>query len=154
MTAAPQFDIHPQSQLGTLRSAVEAARTAHDATTQQLATLQGQAGELDEWLDAANLDTQPLDYATTSARRAILANVMNRLRAEQQTLGRAIADIQAQSAPHEDKYIELSRELAALEDPMNVYTRRMPPYLRDERLNQLWGWMHEWTQLKAETVEV
>ncbi len=148
-----EWTIHSGSKLGTLRSAIEAARTAHDATTQQLATLQAEAGDLDQWIEAANLDTKPSDYSAKSARRSILANVMSKLRAEQQTHGRAIADLQAQSAQHEDQYIGLSRELAALEDPMNVYTRRMPPYLRDERLDQLRGWMQAWTQTEAETVE-
>ncbi len=70
--------IHPDSKLGQLQATLELARTAHEATTDHLATLQSEAGDLDRWIDRAGLDTAPLEFAKKHARRMIVANVMAR----------------------------------------------------------------------------
>lgn len=111
--------IHPQSKLGQLESKLETERTAHQATTDHLATLQSEAGDLDRWIERAGLDTQPLDFAKKHARRMIVANVMAKVRSGLATQRQTVAALEQELAPRRDQYIELSRELVGLEDQTN-----------------------------------
>ncbi len=145
--------IHPSSKLGHLQAKLEAARTAYQAATDELATLATEAGELDRWLEAAGLDTEPLAFAKKQARRMILANVMARVREALKAHSQSLAQLQKQYAPQQDRYIELSRELVALEDQTNPYTRQQPLYYIDRRLSELRGWLSVWTEPEAAAVD-
>jgi chromosome segregation ATPase len=145
--------IHPDSKLGQLQAAVDAARAAHQAATDELATLATEAGDLDRWIEAAGLDTAPLDFAKKQARRAILANVMARTREELKAHSQSLAQLQKQYAPQQDRALELSRELVALEDQTNPYTRQLSLRDLDRRLSEIRGWLNAWTEPEAAAVD-
>jgi chromosome segregation ATPase len=145
--------IHPESRLGRLFDQVERARAAHQTATDALATYQTEAGELDRWLEAADLDTPDLEYAKRNARRAKYANVMARTREALKAHSQSLAQLQKQYAPQQDRYIELSRELVALEDQTNPYTRQLSLRDLDRRLSEIRGWLSVWTEPEAATVD-
>jgi len=145
--------IHPQSKLGLLQSELEAARAAHQASSDELATLATEAGDLDRWIEAAGLDTVPLEFAKKHARRMIVANVMARTREALKAHSQSLAQLQKQYAPQQDRYIELSRELVALEDQTNPYTRQLSLRDLDRRLSEIRGWLSAWTEPEAAVVD-
>ncbi len=145
--------IHESSKLGQLQAAVDAARTAHQAATDELATHATEAGDLDRWIEAAGLDTAPIAFAEKHARRMIVANVMARTREALKAHSQSLAQLQKQYAPQQDRYIELSRELVALEDQTNPYTRQLSLRDLDRRLSEIRGWLSVWTEPEAAVVD-
>ncbi len=147
------MSIHPSSRLGQLQAKLEDARTAHQATTDHLATLATEAGDLDRWIEAADLDTAALAFAEKHARRMIVANVMARTREALKAHSQSLAQLQKQYAPQQDRALELSRELVALEDQTNPYTRQLSLRDLDRRLSEIRGWLSVWTEPEAAAVD-
>ena len=145
--------IHPESRLGRLQAKLEDARTAYQATTDHLATLQSEAGDLDRWIEAAGLDTAALEFAKKHARRMIVANVMARTREALKAHSQSLAQLQEQYRPQQDRALELSRELVALEDQTNPYTRQLSLRDLDRRLSEIRGWLSAWTEPEAAAVD-
>ncbi len=145
--------IHPDSKLGQLQAAVDAARAAHQASSDELATLATEAGDLDRWIEAADLDTAPIAFAEKHARRMIVANVMARTREALKAHSQSLAQLQEQYRPQQDRYIELSRELVAREDQTNPYTRQLSLRDLDRRLSEIRGWLSAWTEPEAAAVD-
>ncbi len=145
--------IHPESRLGRLFDQVERARAAHQTATDALATYQTEAGELDRWLEAADLDTPDLEYAKRNACRAKYANVLAQTRVEIETQRHTLAQLQEQYRPQEDRALVLSRERVMLEDQTNEHTRQLPLSYIDRRLSELRGWLSVWTEPEAAAVD-
>jgi len=137
--------INPDSKLGQLQAAVDAARAAHQATTDDLATLATEAGDLDRWIEASGLDTAPLDFAKKHARRMIVANVMARVRANQATQRHALAELEKQYRPLHEGYERVASKLAQMDDPSSDLVRTSLPYLLEREKKELTLWMDEWT---------
>ena len=137
--------IHPDSKLGQLQHQVDAARAAHQATTDHLATLQSEAGDLDRWIEAAGLDTAPLDFAKKHARRMIVANVMAKVRSGLATQRHTLAELEKQYRPARDSYERVASKLAQMDDPSSDLVRTSLPYLLEREKKELTLWMDEWT---------
>jgi len=137
--------IHPSSRLGQLQAKLEDARTAHQATTDHLATLQSEAGDLDRWIEAAGLDTAPLDFAKKHARRMIVANVMARARIDLASQQQTLAELEKQSRPMHETFERVASKLAQMDDPASELARLTPPYLLEREKKELTLWMDEWT---------
>jgi len=144
--------IHERSKLGQLQAAVDAARAAHQATTDELATLATEAGDLDRWLEAAGLDTAPLEFAKKHARRMIVANVMARARLDIITHQQTVAELKKELSPLMDKYHWNSGRLPVLEDRTSDLAREMTLRDLEEATQSLKAWLQHWTE-PAPTVD-
>ena len=145
--------IHPSSKLGQLQAAVDAARAAHQATTDELATLATEAGELDRWLEAAGLDTDALGFAKKHARRMIVANVMARARVDLASQQQTLAELEKQSRPMHETYERVASTLAQMDDPSSELVRTSLPYMLEREKKELTLWMEEWTEPEAAAVD-
>ena len=145
--------IHERSKLGQLQAAVDAARAAHQATTDHLATLQSEAGDLDRWIEAAGLDTAPLEFAKKHARRMMVANVMARARVELASQQQTLAELEKQSRPMHETFERVASTLAQMVDPASELARLTPPYLLEREKKELTLWMDEWTEPEAAAVD-
>ena len=139
------MSIHPSSRLGKLDAQLETARAAHQATTDELATLATEAGELDRWLEAAGLDTDALGFAKKHARRMIVANVMARARVDLASQQQTLAELEKQSRPMHETFERVASTLAQMVDPASELARLTPPYLLEREKKELTLWMDEWT---------
>ncbi len=144
--------INPDSKLGRLQTAVERARAAHQATTDELATLATEAGDLDRWIERAGLDTVPLDFAKKQARRTILANVMARARVDLASQQQTLAELKEELSPLMDKYHWNSGRLPVLEDRTSDLARQMTLRDLEAATQSLKAWLQAWTE-PAPTVD-
>jgi hypothetical protein len=140
------MSIHPSSRLGQLQAAVDAARAAHQAATDELATLATEAGDLDRWIEAAGLDTAPLDFAEKQARRMIVANVMARVRASQATQRQTLAELKEELSPLMDAYLWNSGRLPVLLDHTSNLARQMTLRDLEAATQSLKAWLQAWTE--------
>ena len=147
------MSIHPSSRLGQLQATLEDARTAHQATTDHLATLQSEAGDLDRWIEAAGLDTEPLGFAKKQARRAILANVMARARIDLTTQQQTLAELKEALSPLMDTYHWNSGRLPVLLDHTSNLARQMTLRDLEEATQSMKAWLQHWTE-PASAVEL
>ena len=147
------MSIHERSKLGQLQAAVDAARAAHQATTDHLATLATEAGDLDRWIEAAGLDTEPLGFAKKHARRMIVANVMAKVRSGLATQRHTLAELEKQYRPLHEGYARVASKLAQMDDPASELARLTPPYLLEREKKELTLWMEEWTEPEAAAVD-
>ncbi len=138
--------IHPDSKLGQLQAAVDAARTASQATTDHLATLQSEAGDLDRWIERAGLDTQPLDFAKKHARRMIVANVMARARVDLASQQQTVAELKEALSPLMDTYHWNSSRLPVLLDHTSNLARQMTLRDLEEATQSMKAWLQVWTE--------
>ena len=145
--------IHPQSKLGHLQAAVDAARAAHQATTDHLATLQSEAGDLDRWIEAAGLDTAPLEFAKKHARRMIVANVMARARVNLASQQQTLAELKEELSPLMDTYHWNSGRLPVLLDHTSNLARQMTLRDLEEATQSMKAWLQAWTEPEAATVD-
>ena len=145
--------IHEHSKLGQLQAAVDAARAAHQAATDELATLATEAGDLDRWLEAAGLDTAPIDYAKKQARRAILANVIARARVELASQQQTLAELKEELSPLMDTYHWNSGRLPVLLDHTSNLARQMTLRDLEAATQSLKAWLQAWTE-PASAVEL
>ena len=140
-------EIHPESRLGRLRRAHEAAQAAHEKARAALAELEVEASGIDRWLEAVDLDTDMLEYVQRTARRAILATVIARTEAGLADLAHAAAAQSRQYDELNDQYIEVIRELAVLEDRNSPLVQQLTFAAHQQRLNELQRWLREMTQV-------
>ncbi len=147
------MSIHPSSRLGKLEAQLETARAAHQASSDELATLATEAGDLDRWIEAADLDTPDLEYAKRNARRAKYANVMARVRTAQATQRQTLAELEKQSRPMHETFERVASTLAQMVDPASELARLTPPYLLEREKKELTLWMEEWTDPEAPAVD-
>jgi uncharacterized membrane protein YccC len=147
------MSIHPSSRLGKLEAQLETARAAHQATTDHLATLQSEAGDLDRWIEAAGLDTAALEFAKKHARRMIVANVMARARVELASQQQTLAELEKQSRPMHETYERVASTLAQMDDPSSELVRTSLPYMLEREKKELTLWMEEWTEPEAPAVD-
>ncbi len=145
--------IHERSKLGQLQAAVDAALAAHQATTDELATLATEAGDLDRWLEAAGLDTAPLEFAKKHARRMIVANVMARARIDLTTQQQTVAELKKELSPLMDRYYGYSGRLPVLLDHTSNLARQMTLRDLEEATQSMKAWLQAWTE-PAPTVEL
>jgi hypothetical protein len=145
--------IHPDSKLGQLQAAVDAARAAHQAATDELATLATEAGDLDRWIEAAGLDTAPIAFAEKHARRMIVANVMARVRASQATQRQTLAELKEELSPLMDAYHWNSGRLPVLLDHTSNLARQMTLRDLEEATQSMKAWLQHWTE-PASAVEL
>ncbi len=138
--------IHPDSKLGQLQAAVDAARAAHQATTDHLATLATEAGDLDRWIEAAGLDTAALAFAEKHARRMIVANVMARARVELATQQQTLAELKEELSPLMDRYHWNSGRLPVLLDHTSNLARQMTLRDLEAATQSLKAWLQHWTE--------
>ena len=146
--------IHERSKLGQLQAAVDAARAAHQATTDELATLATEAGDIDRWIEAAGLDTVALEFAKKQARRMIVANVMARARIDLTTQQQTLAELKKELSPLMDTYHWNSGRLPVLEDRTSDLAREMTLRDLEEATQSLKAWLQAWTEPEAATVEL
>ncbi len=145
--------IHPESRLGRMQAAVETARAAHQATTDELATLATEAGDLDRWIEAAGLDTAPIDFAKKHARRMIVANVMARARIDLTTQEQTLAELKEELSPLMDTYHWNSGRLPVLLDHTSNLARQMTLRDLEAATQSLKAWLQAWTE-PASAVEL
>jgi hypothetical protein len=145
--------IHPDSKLGQLQAAVEAARAAHQATMDHLGTLATEAGDLDRWIERAGLDTAPLDFAKKHARRMIVANVMARARIDLTTQQQTLAELKEALSPLMDTYHWNSGRLPVLLDHTSNLARQMTLRDLEEATQSMKAWLQAWTEPEAATVD-
>ena len=147
------MSIHPSSRLGQLQAKLEDARTAHQATTDHLATLQSEAGDLDRWIEAAGLDTAALAFAKKHARRMIVANVMARARIDLTTQQQTLAELKEELSPLMDAYHWNSGRLPVLLDHTSNLARQMTLRDLEAATQSLKAWLQAWTE-PASAVEL
>jgi len=145
--------IHPDSKLGQLQAAVDAARAAHQASSDELATLATEAGDLDRWIEAAGLDTAPLEFAKKHARRMIVANVMARARVDLTTQQQTLAELKEELSPLMDTYHWNSGRLPVLLDHTSNLARQMTLRDLEAATQSLKAWLQAWTE-PASAVEL
>jgi hypothetical protein len=144
--------IHEHSKLGQLQAAVDAARAAHQAATDELATLATEAGDLDRWIEAAGLDTAPIAFAEKHARRMIVANVMARARVELTTQRQTLAELKEELSPLMDAYLWNSGRLPVLLDHTSNLARQMTLRDLEAATQSMKAWLQHWTE-PAPTVD-
>ncbi len=147
------MSIHPSSRLGRMQADVDAARAAHQAATDELATLATEAGDLDRWIEAAGLDTAPLDFAKKHARRMIVANVMARARIDLTTQEQTLAELKEELSPLMDTYHWNSGRLPVLLDHTSNLARQMTLRDLEAATQSLKAWLQAWTE-PASAVEL
>jgi len=145
--------IHPDSKLGQLQAAVDAARAAHQAATDELAQLATEAGDLDRWIEAAGLDTVALAFAEKHARRMIVANVMARARIDLTTQQQTLAELKEELSPLMDTYHWNSGRLPVLLDHTSNLARQMTLRDLEEATQSMKAWLQHWTE-PASAVEL
>jgi hypothetical protein len=145
--------IHPSSRLGQLQAKLEDARTAHQATTDHLATLQSEAGDLDRWIEAAGLDTAPAAFAKKHARRMIVANVMARARVDLASQQQTLAELKEELSPLMDAYHWNSGRLPVLLDHTSNLARQMTLRDLEAATQSMKAWLQAWTE-PASAVEL
>ena len=145
--------IHERSKLGQLQAAVETARAAHQASSDELATLATEAGDLDRWLEAAGLDTAALAFAEKHARRMIVANVMARARIDLTTQQQRLAELKEELSPLMDTYHWNSGRLPVLLDHTSNLARQMTLRDLEAATQSLKAWLQAWTE-PASAVEL
>lgn len=149
-----EWTIHPDSKLGTLRSAVEAARTIREAGTQQRAAYASELNDQDRWLDAADETTKLAEYANKTARRSILLNLNSKLERHMAAQAQEIKPLEAEYGRMSDVYIEKTRALVLVNDLANPFTRRMSLDQIEQTRRDMTAWLQDWTQPESVLVEV
>jgi hypothetical protein len=145
--------IHPDSKLGRLQHQVDAARAAHQASSDELATLATEAGDLDRWIEAAGLDTAALAFAEKHARRMIVANVMARARVDLASQQQTLAELKEALSPLMDTYHWNSGRLPVLLDHTSNLARQMTLRDLEEATQSMKAWLQAWTEPEAATVD-
>ena len=138
--------IHERSKLCLKLAELEHARTAHQASSDELATLATEAGDLDRWIEAAGLDTVALEFAKKQARRMIVANVMARARVDLTTQQQTLAELKEELSPLMDAYYWNSGRLPVLLDHTSNLARQMTLRDLEAATQSLKAWLQAWTE--------
>lgn len=140
------IDVHPESRLGRLQAALHATETAHQATTDTLATLQQEAGEIDRFLEAATRHTDPKEGSLKQFTRFGIANDMARARAELATQQKTLAELKEEMSPLMDTYHWNSGRLPVLLDHTSNLARQMTLRDLEEATQSMKAWLQHWTE--------